>query len=400
MTAAAARPRRRRPWSVVLAKALLGCVAALLLLELGFRWFWTMPPHFAEFDQQGLYVATPDGGVGLQPGYRGTLRMEAGAPVTLVETNALGMRGPAVRGKQAGERRLIVVGDSLVFGYGVEGDEALPTRLQRELVALERPCTVGNGGVPTFGVSHAVAHMARLDAPFGADAFIVCTFLGNDAFDECKPVRAVYAGHLVHGDVARLIPVSWRARLAIRSRAALWLESWIQENHPEASPLTHVMPDPEEMQRMAGMPPYAQMHSGLFLDVIDERTTWRDGAPAVIPRVLAALRTALEKGKQIAGERPLWFVVLPTSCQVDEGRRVDTMQSIGFEAEKFERGLAQHRLLQVARELGITAFDATPILAAEKDHDGLFLADGGHLSVRGNQVVGRWLATEIAAVWK
>ncbi len=39
--------------------------------------------------------------------------------------------------------------------------------------------------------------------------------------------------------------------------------------------------------------------------------------------------------------------------------------------------------------------DATPILAAEPDAAGLFLADGGHLSPRGNEAVGRWLAGEI-----
>ena len=89
------------------------------------------------------------------------------------------------------------------------------------------------------------------------------------------------------------------------------------------------------------------------------------------------------------------FVVLPTSWQVDEGKRIDKLRAIGFDPMQFARGLGQRRLVQVARDLGITALDATPILAAERDHDALFLADGGHLSVRGNAVLGKWLADEI-----
>ena len=394
--ATAVPKRRRRRWSFVITALLLGSVAALVLVEIGFRWFWTLPPQFAEFQQQGLYAQVPGGGVGLQPGYRGTLQMGPGAPVTRVEVNALGMRGPEIGGKQAAERRVLVLGDSLVFGYGVEAEQALPARLEAELGSRGAQAKVGNGGVVGFGPSHSVAHMARLDAPFGADAFVICTYLGNDVMDDVKSLRRVYAGQLLQGDVARLAPVSWRTRLAIRSRAWLWVETWIANNHPQSSPLAHVPPDPEEAARMAGMPMFEKADAGLFLDAEDEKTAWADGAPPVIPRVVAALRTSLERAKKIAGERPLWFVVLPTVWQVDEGRRLEKLQAIGFDPLQYPRGGGQRRLLQSARDLGITALDATPILAAEKDHAALFLADGGHLSVRGNEVVARWLAAELA----
>jgi len=379
----------------VITVGILGLVAAALLAEVGFRLFWVLPPDLAEFGHQGLYAATADGGVGLEPNCRGTLPMERGVPTTRVETNVLGMRGPQVGTKQPNERRVLVVGDSLVFGHGVEGDEALPARLQHELAAQGSPSTVGNGGIPGFGVSHSVARLAVLDAPFGADAFVVCTFLGNDAVDELRPLRRVYAGQLLRADVARLVPVSWRTRLAIRSRAALWLESWIAADRPTSSPFPDAPPDPEDAARLLGMPPRDQAEHGLFLDVIDESTSWAAGAPPAIPRVLATLRAALERAKEIAGERPLLFVVLPTSWQVDERKRVEMLRAMGCDPEQFARGLGQRRLLQVARDLGITALDATPILAAEADHAALFLADGGHLSVRGNAVVARWLAEEV-----
>lgn len=395
-TAATAPKKRRRRWSFVLTALLLGVVLALLLAEAGFRLFWPLPPEFAEFQQAGLYVATEDGEAGLRPGYSGTLQIGSTGVETAIRIDRLGLRGSEIPARSAGQRRVLVVGDSLVFGYGVEAEQALPACLQRELGACGVPAVCGNAGVPTYGSKHVVAHMARLDAPFDADAFVLCGFLGNDAMDDAADDRVVYAGQLLQGSMARLVPVSWRVRLALRSRFALWLERWIFLNHAAWSPLANVPADPAADARVFGYPQPPRDHAGLFLDVADEKTAWAQGAPPVIPRVLATLRTSLERAKKIAGERPLWFVILPTVWQVDEAKRIEQLGKLGFDAASYPRGLAQQRWAAVANELGILVLDATPLLAAEVDAASLFIADGGHFSVRGNELVGRWLAQELA----
>jgi len=379
----------------VLTALLLGLVVAAIAVELAFRSFWQPPVWFTELQLAGMYVGTPDGDIALQPGYRGTLQAGEAAPVT-VSINSLGMRGAELGAKVPNERRVLVAGDSLVFGYGVEAHEALPERLAAALQAGGLEATVGNAGVPGYGCSHAVKHMARLDPRFSADAFVLCGFLGNDAMDEVSPQRTVYAGLMLSGPMVRLVHTSWRARLAMRSRTALWLEAWILTYWPSLSPIMDLPPDPEEEQRRAGMPTEAQQHAGLFLDVIDENKTWAAGTPPAMPRVAARLRTALQRALEVAGPRPLVFVVLPTVWQVVEQKRVAELQRLGFAPADYERGRAQTRWLAVAKDLGIPAFDATPILAAEPDPEQLFIADGGHLSVRGNEVVAKWLATELA----
>jgi lysophospholipase L1-like esterase len=291
---------------------------------------------------------------------------------------------------------VLMVGDSLVFGYGVEGHEALPVATERELRARSLTATVGNAGVPSFGTSHAVARMAELDVPFAADAFVVCGFLGNDAIDEVLSLRVVDAGLLHQGTMAKLVRTSWRTRLALRSRAWLWLEAWIAVNAPEHSPLHQTTPDPDDVARTAGLPPEPHQHAGLFLDVADREWTWQPGTAPVVPRLLGYLRTALTQAKAVAGARPLVFVVLPTSWQVDETKRVRHLREFGFDPALYPRGTAQQRWLAVA-DLGIPAFDATPVLAAEPDVAALYLPDGGHFSVRGNAVVGKWLAEQLAA---
>lgn len=395
---AAPRPKRKRRLAYVLSAALLGLVVALVLVEVAFRLLWTLPPWLAELQQAGMYTAAADGSPVLQPGYRGTLQIGADGPETRVAINALGMRGPELAAKQPGEQRVLMVGDSLVFGYGVEAEQALPACVERALRGRGVVATVGNGGVPGFGSRRYAEHLERLDAPFAADAFVFCSFLGNDAIDDTTPRQAIYAGLRLQGVMAQLVHTSWRTRLALRSRAALWLENWIFTNKPEWSPLFGVRLDPEDEARAVGLPAEGQRHAGLFLDARDERRAWQDGAPPVIPRLCGYLRESLERAKAIAAGRPLVYLVLPTVWQVDETERLAKLASWKWQPADYERGLAQRRWLAIARELGIPAFDATPILAAAGPAKELFIADGGHLSVRGNELVGAWLAGELAAL--
>lgn len=397
MTATArgrAVPPRSHP-ALRLSLLVVSVVVTLLALEACFRLFWRVPPIFAGFQQAGMYVAGPGRQPMLAPGYRGALRIDAAA-TTSVRIDALGLRGEDPGPKRAGEKRLLMVGDSLVFGYGVEAEAALPARLQAALGELGMPVTVGNGGVPGFGPSHAVQRMRLLDRDFGADAFVLCGFLGNDAIDEALPKRAVYAGMMLQGAMADLVEVSWRTRLALRSRAALWLEAMILNERSSWSPLAAWSPAADDLARIAGLPPEPQRHAGLFLDAVDEQASWPPGGPPVLPRLDGYVRDALNEAKQVAAGRPLVFVVLPSSWQCDEAKRVAALQSMGFDAKDFRRGLAQQRWLAVAAQAGVPALDATPIVTAAGAASDHFIADGVHFDPRGNEVVARWLAKELA----
>lgn len=392
MTAAVARPQRRRHPAFKLTVALLGVCAALALAEAAFRVFWTLPPWFAEFQQAGMYVGTADGDVALLPGYRGTLQVDT---LTHVAINSLGMRGPEPGAKRDDERRLLVLGDSMVWGYGVEAEQTFPAHLQERLREAGAPTTVGNAGVPGYGERHIALQMARLDEPFGADAFVVCAYLGNDALDDAQPERTVFAGLSLQGPWARLVHDSWRARLMYRSRLWLWVESWLHDNHEDLSLVRQLTFSPEQAARAAGFT-MDKLFAGLFFDVIDEKTQWDEKIPPVVPRHLAMLRTSLDAMRRTAGQRPLVFVLLPTSYQVIEDKRVAELGKRGFDPAKFERGLAQKRWLRVAKEAGMHTLDATPILAAEPDPAGLFISDGGHFNARGHEVIAAWLAQELA----
>jgi lysophospholipase L1-like esterase len=382
---------RRRRWAFLLLALLGGSVVALLAVELAFRLFWPLPPWFAELQQAGIYVATADGDVALQPGYRGTLQVDT---LTTIAVNRIGLRGDDVPVKAVGEHRILVLGDSMVFGYGVEGDETLPAALARAVASAGRPSTVGNAGVPGYGSKHSAAQQRRLDASFAPDAFVFCGCLGNDTMDDLTPQRTVYAGLMLQGAWARLAQVSWRGRLVYRSRAAMWFESWLLTNHPDRSLLRLVPPDLEEAAALVGIPA-GKTFAGLFLDVAADDASWPPGCAPVLPRVLDVLRASLRRMQQQAAGRPLLFVVLPTSLQVIETKRVANLRKLEFEPAAFVRGRAQARWLAVAAELGIAAADATSVLAAAPDPDAFFLSDGVHYNAAGCAVVAEFVAEQL-----
>ena len=68
--------------------------------------------------------------------------------------NIWGYRGPTIGRKQRGEHRLVVLGGSTVFGYGLDWNKAFPAQLEADLRPLSKngaPATVVNLGMNSQG---------------------------------------------------------------------------------------------------------------------------------------------------------------------------------------------------------------------------------------------------------
>ena len=75
-------------------------------------------------------------------------------------TNIWGYRGPVVGTKQTGEHRIVVVGGSTAFGYGVTPTEAFPAVLE-ELLNQGRDLTDGKVSVVNLAYNNEGAHSFR-----------------------------------------------------------------------------------------------------------------------------------------------------------------------------------------------------------------------------------------------
>lgn len=116
-------------------------------------------------------------GYRLQPGLSGHFN---GARY---EVNALGLRGPEVAvPKPAGEKRVLFVGDSVVFGVGVNNDETIPAIV--ESLADQRSSNpdqlrVLNMGVPSYNTEQELIQFETLGQSLQPDAAVLL-FSPND----------------------------------------------------------------------------------------------------------------------------------------------------------------------------------------------------------------------------
>ena len=105
--------------------------------------------------------------------------------------NRRGYRGPVIPRKQPGELRVVMVGGSTVFGYGVAWNESIPAYLESRLQErLQRPVRVVNLG---FNNEGAHAFLPNLEDFSYLDYDVAVLYEGyNDLPGDEGPNRAVY----------------------------------------------------------------------------------------------------------------------------------------------------------------------------------------------------------------
>ena len=110
------------------------------------------------------------------------------ANTTMVETNVavrvngLSLRGPPITARATNERRLLTLGDSSVFGYGVEERDVFGAVAAQELTETwGRPVSDVNGGTPGYTSVQALATLEDVGAQVNPTHVVIAT-LWSDLF--------------------------------------------------------------------------------------------------------------------------------------------------------------------------------------------------------------------------
>jgi hypothetical protein len=163
-----------------LLRVVIGVLLGLVLAELAFWW-----RDDGAFPHVNLYE--PDAELGARLVRNGSQRLAfTGNPATTVRTNSRGFRGgewPAPT-----ENELIVVGDSQVFGLGVEDDQTVPARLG----AVSKRQVI-NAGVPTYGPAEYLATARRLVKERPKAGVVLVFNVANDFFELERPNTSRHA---------------------------------------------------------------------------------------------------------------------------------------------------------------------------------------------------------------
>jgi hypothetical protein len=309
-----------------------------------------------------------------QVGHR--LRPDAHARYTTPEfstdiaINAQGVRDDQDIGPKApNERRVVILGDSLVLSVQVPLAETFGKRLEARLNAADpaHRWRVINAGVQGYSPVEEWLFYEHVASAFQPDVVLVVAFVGNDAIEAF--------------DRESWIDADRPPELSAQARARTRLVRFVR-----ASMVMQYVRQRWDLLRAKFASPVAVPERPLVSYAADP--------PREVTHGLEVTRRAYElvATKAAADGAKTGLVLMPARFQTDDadyGHLADTVRAAGgvlvrnSSSERFARALAP---------LGLPMIDLQPVLAAQPDRVGLFFQRNVHLTARGHEVVAAALA--------
>jgi hypothetical protein len=191
--------------------ALLAGSATVLIAELIFR---AAAPQWS--DQWKMWRIDPIHAVGLQPNVRNaTVRGVSGEFAFQFSTNAQGLRMDYDLSVETipGVKRILMLGDSFAFGYGVQQTQTFPAELQKLLDPTRHRIEVINAGFASgFTRDTEYLFTREIGGRWHPDSVIVGVTLPNDLDDLGTTAWTVSAGKLVSVSKANAYIPVWLKR--------------------------------------------------------------------------------------------------------------------------------------------------------------------------------------------
>jgi lysophospholipase L1-like esterase len=305
-----------------------------------------------------LYLATniPDLPYRLRPG------VELRVRDFTVHVNRLGLRGPETGpAPAAGRRRLLVLGDSVVYGEGLQEPDTLPVLLERELAARGGPPTeVLNGAAPGYNTEAELAYLRETGLALAPDGLVLGVSL-----NDYGPAPGLTPFGFLTADPAARSRLPWLTNHSEFYMVVRWLityargEHWFQHAGRRASADTR----PFDQRWPAIDRAIAMMHKHFYAKPAGPG--WES-----VRRALPALRDlAREHGL------PLAVVIFPEKDQV-EGPEPDLAP--------------QRQWLALCGEFGLHCLDLYPAFAAAAGEP--LFQDTQHPNAAGMRVAARAVA--------
>ena len=343
------------------ANTLLFCASIALTLgvaEVGARLLWKEPTHF-------LHQVLP-GGMHMEPNTEDVYKTNEFE--FKVSSNRFGHRDwqwtDAVMKDPC---NIVFIGDSFVFGYGVDDAYTVPTQLERQLAKDGRKTEVFNlglgGGLPEYTI---LTREATEQEGIEAKTILIGLFLGNDFTEEpvytkAEPVKAGWSMHL---------------RMPHPSDSALY--RLLKLRASSSAGFTGLM---FRVGNVLGVDLYPTNTGYIFI---------RDWKPAQKALFDSFLNRMLDI-KAIADrhQRNLGFVIFPNRVQVENA--ADLTSAV------YDASMPDQRILEFCGQHGLDCLDLLPRLrgAYDRDKKPLFFPVDRHMNASGNALAAEGIAEHL-----
>lgn len=340
---------------------------AILAMELVVRWKFPQPTGLTHQDKYGLAMHWP-GITRYVPKY--------GHDVSF---NSAGMRDREhALEKNAGDFRILVMGDSFMEAYQVPFEQSLPALLEQSLVKdAARGVEVINAGVSGWGTDDELRYYNEYARPMKPDLVVVAMTLHNDISDNLREKwHTERDGALVEQDVS---PIPWLRYQRLKVQAFLSTRLQLYQ-------LWRVVRHGRGMRVAAGE---LRTHvATLFDEPLHDRTA---RGVRLTELLLARLDSSVRRdGGQLA------VVLLPLQYQVSDAGFAAFSQAFPDSAKpRLDR--PQVILHEITERLGIPTVDLLPHFRDWMTTDGrsLYLEGDGHWNEPGHRLATRVVAESL-----
>ncbi len=318
--------------------------------------------HRGAYPYLNLFEPDARYGVRLQANANTRVRSRDGR-ITEISTNSLGFRGPEWVATPSAQPRVLVLGDSQVFGYGVPFEETMGRKLQRR---LGPGAQVFSAGVPSWGPHESSLALADLGPRFRPTQVVFVANAANDWFETVPNLRRTTAED------------GWAASPGPHGAAFPF--------RPFLFGRSHLVLAARQVAKVIGpaeLPP-----AELALRLSRDLGRLRDAHAPYRSPLGAPLAQTVELCRQLSCE--VLAVALPLDVQVS---RAEWPKYRSEGAPMADSEALLEDFLADASSLGVRGANLLPGLRAAEP--GAFLADDYHLSGRGHSVVAAVIASLI-----
>ena len=313
---------------------------------------------------QSLFLRDPEVGFRLKPGAR--IRFSTPEFDTQIAVNNVGLRDDEDLGpKTFEERRIVILGDSLVLSVQVPQAAAFPEVLERRLNGRtpSEPYRVLNAGVQGYGPVQELLWFKRLGATLEPDLVIVTIFVGNDA-------EEAYASRAALSQSERSSTDKLRNTLTTNLRRFVRQSMVLQIIRTRITAVTNRL----QIRTAVPEPPHQSYaaHPSPWVD---------DGFAMAINCVREIAAHARTLGAQTA------VILMPARFQIVDADYERLRRVVADSGGELVRDAATARFAAALADVDLPWLDLLPVLRNAEPKSGLFFERNIHLTPRGHEVV-------------
>jgi hypothetical protein len=308
-------------------------------------------------------------------------------------TNSKGLRGEEIGPKKPGVYRILVIGDSYVFGWGVDLDQTWVKRLEDLFRAAGRPVEVINGGMFGNGPIEYAQRAEYLIPQLQPDLTLVSILQGSDLVEMPDEWSTLPNLRLLMQDwkyAKPPVPPSTAKMTAEMERASYETlgKRLLQAMHGEQR---------QRFDRLDAVVKESFTNGMIAPGIVDGATRYPDHYVRLtqmpddgVERKTDALAAMLLRIQRIStryGAHAL-AIVMPEGGYVNRAA-LQNWNRLGFDMPPalFGDRACANLIATAARQAGMRTLDLTPAFIAHGDEAGLFFVLDTHMSPTGNRLV-------------